>query len=123
MLFYRKFLSTSHIDNFVFKAKKNLGLLLWEARRFPTVDTLLKLYKTTVIPVLQYCFTLWYYNRDCITNKIEAVKRRLLFGSALRGFYERSPSNENCRTLDIFTSLKRRFAYNIMFINKMFHRF
>lgn len=119
VLFDSKLLFNGHVDNIVSKARRNLGLLLWVARRFNTADTILRLYKAIVRPILEYCSTIWNYNRDYTNNKVEAVQKRLVSALRYRGMHNGGPSyKDDCQELNILTLQERRAVYDVMFAYK-----
>ncbi|XP_064390046.1 uncharacterized protein LOC135337956 [Halichondria panicea] len=69
----------SHISNTCAKAKSKLGLLY---RHFNQADqsTLSSLYKSLVLPLLDYCSSVWDPSSSCAINQLESVKK---FGARL----------------------------------------
>lgn len=119
--FDSKLLFTTHVDNIVSKARRNLGLLLWVCRYFRSVSTVLRLYQAIVRPILEYCSVIWNYNRDFTDKKIEAVQKKVINHLRYRGLLAEVSYEENCVRSGLMPLQQRRVINDIMFFHKAIH--
>ena len=105
----------THIEISTNKAKRNMGLIL---RSFKSRDkeVMLPLFKTMVIPILEYCsiLTAPYKQEEII--KIESIQRH--FTSKIDGM-EHLTYQERLEKLDLYSLERRRERYFIIYIWKI----
>ena len=105
----------THITNTAKKARSQAG---WILRTFRTRDTLpmLTLYKSLVVPLLEYCCQLWSPWKDGEKQSLEAVQRSFTSKiSEVRhlNYWER------LKTLNLYSLERRRERYAILYIYKI----
>ena len=105
---------TEHITS---TAKKARGQLGWILRTFRTRDPLpmMTLYKSLVVPLLEYCCQLWSPHRPGDIQTIEAVQRTFTYRiTSLRNlnYWERLQS------LKLYSLERRRERYLILYVWK-----
>ena len=106
---------THHINITTTKAMQLCG---WILRTFTTRETLpmLTLYKSLVIPHLDYCSQLWNPNSAGAITKLETVQRNFL--KKIRNIHKLSYWDQ-LRHLKLFSLQRRRERYRIVYIWKI----
>lgn len=106
---------TQHIHNVVKKARSQAG---WILRTFRTRDfrPMLTLYKSLVIPLLEYCCQLWSPWRAKEKQSLEAVQRS--FTSRISNV-RHLDYWARLRELDLYSLERRRERYAILYIYKI----
>lgn len=104
-----------HITNTVKKARGQLG---WILRTFKTRDPLpmLTLYKSLVVPLLEYCCQLWSPWKPGEIQALESVQRSFTYRISTVGhlnYWER------INTLKLFSLERRRERYLILYVWKI----
>ena len=107
-----------HIETKVAKAKSIAGLIL---RTFLTRDPvpLMMLFKTLVIPILDYGSIIWSPYTKCEINKIEAVQRT--FTSKLEGLEDLN-YHQRLQKLQTYSLERRRERYDLLYSVKILKR-
>ena len=115
VLFNRTGDFNDHIEAKVAKAKSIAGLIL---RTFLTRDPapLMMLFKTLVIPILEYGSVIWSPYKKCEISKIEAVQRT--FTSKLDGM-EDLDYHQRLQKLQIYSLERRRARYDALYSIKV----
>ena len=105
----------NHVDYILKKASKKLYSLrmLYRARVEPT--KILKVYLTTIRPVVEYAVPVWQAIPDYLSNALESVQKR-----ALRIIFPKAETYaEALRLAEIKTLAERRQELCIRYMNKM----
>ena len=107
-----------HIESKVAKAKSIAGLIL---RTFLTRDPepMMMLFKTLVIPILDYGSIIWSPYKKCEINQIEAVQRT--FTSKLQGLEDLN-YHQRLQKLKTYSLERRRERYDILYSVKILKR-
>ena len=103
-----------HISKMVSSARRQAG---WVLRTFRSRkrETMVTLYKSTVLPILEYCSQLWNPNKLKMIRQIESVQR--YFTSRIIGL-DNLTYWERLKLLDMY-SLERRERYMILYLFKI----
>ena len=104
-----------HIDQMILKAKRQAG---WVLRTISTRETypMMTLYKSTILPILEYCSQLWSPVKIGDLRKIEAVQRN--FTSKINGIRDKSYW-DRLKHLKMYSLERRRERYIIIYIHKI----
>ena len=65
-----------HIDEVVRKASKMLGFVMRASKQFNQLNVVMNLYKTLVVPHLEYCSEIWSPIYSIHQERIENVQHR-----------------------------------------------
>ena len=107
-----------HIETKVAKAKSIAGLIL---RTFLTRDPvpMMMLFKTLVIPIVEYGSIIWSPYKKCEISKIDAVQRT--FTSKLQGLEDLN-YHQRLQKLKVYSLERRRDRYDILYSFKVFKK-
>jgi hypothetical protein len=106
---------SSHIDNIVSKANQRI-FLIFKAFQSRDVSLFVFAFKTYVLPILDYCSSIWYPHKLHDIDRLESVQR--YFTKRLSGLWDTSYSNRllHCK----LTSLElRRLFFDIVLCYKI----
>ena len=106
---------TTHINSVTKKARSQAG---WILRVFQTRDTLpmLTLYKSLVLPLLEYCCQLWSPWKAGEKQSLEAIQRS--FTSKISAVREMNYW-QRLEALDLYSLERRRERYAIIYVYKI----
>ena len=117
-----------HIKNIVAKARKLSG---WILRTFKSrnKDVLITLFKSLVIPVLEYCSPLWSPFDSFHVKLLERVQREYTKRISDFSTYQEDlgydvcyiPYQERLQKLNIFSLQRRRDRYMLIYVFKIIH--
>ena len=107
----------SHVQDVISKCNRLLGLIrLVSGNSHSCVS--LHLYKTLVLPILDYCSSVWWIHSKKHIDSIEAVQRRAS-RMILRQNYMEQSYHDRLQTLGLMTLFNRRTFLNTSFIAKL----
>ena len=104
-----------HINQVCSKGKDMAG---WILRTFSARDstTMLTLFKTMVLPLVEYCCQLWSPNKQYLIKSIESVQRH--FTSKISGMTGLS-YRQRLRKLKLYSLERRRDRYSVIYVWKI----
>ena len=105
-----------HVNSVVAKATKTLGFI-WHTAGGTSTNALMSLYRTLVIPILEYGLPAWCPYTESLSSKIERVQRRAtrMFLKQRRG---EMSYDDRLRTLNWQTLQSRRQRLTVQFTAK-----
>ena len=106
---------TDHINTKTAKARSIAGLIL---RTFISREQapMMMLFKSLVIPIIEYGSIIWNPYKKCDINQIEAVQRS--FTSKLEGLEDKN-YHQRLKSLNIYSLERRRERYDILYAFKI----
>ena len=111
---------TENIQNMAKKAKARMG---WILRTFQTrgQTCMLTLYKSIVLPLVEYCCQLWHPYKAMDTKLLESIQRT--FTSKIHNCQVRRLNYwERLKELNLYSLQRRRERYIIIYIWKILNR-
>ena len=104
-----------HLETTVSKARKQAG---WAMKAFDSRsrETMMTLFKSKVLPTLEYCSQLWSPAKLGEIRKIETVQRN--FTHKIDGLREKSYW-ERLKCLGVYSLERRRDRYSILYVYKI----
>ena len=105
----------SHIDQIVKKSRSQIG---WMMRVFETREErcLLTLFKSLILPHLEYCCQLWSPKTIGLIRKIESVQRNFTF--RIRGLQQKNYW-QRLQHLKLYSLERRRERYMVIYVWKI----
>ena len=105
----------SHIDYIVKKSSKKLYSLRLLKRSVVEPENILKVYLSTIRPVLEYAIPIWKSIPDYLSDRVESIQRR-----ALRIIYPEAESyDQSLRVAKLETLASRRISLCTKYMNKI----
>ena len=105
------------VDEIISKSNRMIGLIRLvtsDASR----DVALYLYKTLIVPLLDYCSPAWWVYRSKHVSKLESVQRRVT-RMILRQTYQKQSYDDRRKSLELFSLDNRRQYLNMSFFAKL----
>lgn len=104
-----------HIERVVTRSKRKIGWI-WRTFRTRKVEQMLTLYKSLILPTLEYCCQLWCPSTVGMIQSLEAVQRT--FTARLSGMKEYDYW-QRLEKLSLYSLERRRDRYRILYTWKM----
>lgn len=110
-----------HINNVVAKASKTLGFIKRTTEEFNNLNTIVYLFKSLVLPQLNYASIIWTPHTQQKYNKIDAVIRKFLRYAAFKNKTPMSFDNHNYSEIslkcNISTTASAHHYLDLAFVN------
>lgn len=105
-----------HVEKVANKAFRSLGFLIRTSRHFVTIDAILYLYTSTVLPHLDYAATIWSPFYGVHTETVEKVQRRFTRFVYRKFRLPYSDYHSRIKFLGLLSLSKRRLLADQMYL-------